>query len=62
MPALVESAWAYQHRAAVGVGLRTRQQQVPAATVARSWAAQQRLCGKHRKLAARKDSKSVVNA
>ena len=33
-----------------------------AATVARSWAAQQRLCGKFRTLAARKDSKSVVNA
>jgi len=59
---LVESAWAYQHRPAVGAGLRTRQQQVPSATVARSWAAQQRLCGKHRNLAARKDSKSVVNA
>ena len=59
---LVESAWAYQHRAAVGVGLRTRQQHVSSATIARSWAAQQRLCGKHRKLAARKDSKSVVNA
>ena len=59
---LIESAWAYQHRAAVGVGLRARQQQVSTATVARSWAAQQRLCGKHRKLAARKDSKSVVNA
>ena len=59
---LIESAWAYQHRPAVGVGLKARQQQVSAATVARSWGAQQRLCGKHRKLAARKDSKSVVNA
>ena len=59
---LVESAWAYQHRAAVGIGLRTRQQQVTSATIARSWTAQQRLCAKHRKLAARKDSKSVVNA
>ena len=59
---LVESAWAYQHRPSVGVGLRTRQQQVPSATIARSWTVQQRLCAKHRKLAARKDSKSVVNA
>ena len=59
---LIESAWAYQHRPAVGAGLRTRQQQVSSATVARSWAAQQRLCSKHRKLAARKNSKSVVNA
>ena len=59
---LVESAWAYQHRPSVGVRLKTRQQQVSQATIARSWAAQQRLCGKFRKLAARKDSKSVVNA
>ena len=59
---LVESAWAYQHRASVGVGLRARQQQVSSATIARSWAAQQWLCGKLRKLSARKDSKSVVNA
>jgi transposase len=59
---LIESAWAYQHRPAVGVGLRARHQQVTAATVARSWVAQQRLCSKFRKLAARKDSKSVVNA
>jgi len=55
---MVESAWAYQHRPAVGVGLKVRQQQATAETVARSWVAQQRLCGKHRKLAARKDSKS----
>lgn len=59
---LIESAWAYQHRASVGVGLNNRQQQVTSAAIARSWAAQQRLCGKHRKLATRKDSKSVVNA
>ena len=59
---LVESAWAYQHRPSVGLGLRTRQQQVSSATIARSWAAQQRLCTKHRKLSVRKDSKSVVNA
>ena len=44
------------------MGLRNRQQQVASVTIARSLAAQQRLCGKHRELAARKDSKSVVNA
>jgi len=59
---LIESALAYQHRPSVGVGLNKRQQQVTSATIARSWAAEQRLCGKHRKLAARKDSKSVANA
>ena len=59
---LVESAWAFQHLASVGAGRRAREQQVSPATIARSWAAQQRLCGKHRKLAARKDCKSVINA
>lgn len=57
---LVESAWAYQHRPAVGVTLHRRQQGLPPSTIARSWAAQRRLCGRFRSLAARKDSKSVV--
>lgn len=57
---LVESAWSYQHRPAVGVGLRKRQEGVPAETVARAWAAQQRLCARFRRLAARKNAKTVV--
>jgi transposase len=57
---LVESAWAYQHRPAVGVGLRERQQDLDPQVVARAWAAQLRLCGRFRRLAARKDSKNVV--
>jgi transposase len=57
---LIESAWAYQHRPNVGVGLRRRQHGVPAATVARSWSAQQRLCARFRRLAARKTSQSIV--
>jgi transposase len=57
---LVESAWAYQHRPAIGAQLRGRQQQVDAQTIARSWAAQQRLCGRFRRLAARKTSHNVV--
>jgi transposase len=57
---LVESAWAYQHRPAVGVGLRKRQEGSPADTIARSWTAQQRLCGRFRRLAARKNVKTVV--
>jgi transposase len=56
----VESAWAYQHRPAVGVDLRERQQGLEPAVVARAWAAQLRLCGRFRRLAARKDSKNVV--
>jgi transposase len=57
---LVESAWAYQHRPAVGVDLRSRQQGLDPQVLARAWAAQLRLCGRFRRLAARKDSKNVV--
>jgi transposase len=57
---LVESAWAYQYRPALGVQLRERQQGLDPQVVARAWAAQLRLCGRFRRLAARKDSKNVV--
>src|SRR5918995_551958 len=57
---LVESAWAYQHRPGVGLELRSRQQRLDPAVLARAWAAQLRLCGRFRCLAARKDSKNVV--
>jgi transposase len=57
---LVESAWAYQHRPTVGVELRQRQQGLDPQVVARAWAAQLRLCGRFRRLAARKDSTNVV--
>lgn len=59
---LIESAWAYQHRAAIGLELRRRQEGLPAETLARSWAAQQRLCGRFRHLHARKNNKTVVVA
>jgi transposase len=60
---LVESAWAYRNRASIGVDLRRRQQHADPATLARSWAAQQRLCGRFRRLANRKtDTKVVVTA
>ena len=59
---LIESAWAYQRGPAVGVELGRRQHGVGAATVARAWAAQVRLCGRFRRLAARKNSKNVVAA
>jgi hypothetical protein len=39
-----------------------RQEGLPADVIARSWAAQQRLCGRFRRLAARKENKSVVAA
>jgi transposase len=57
---LVESAWAYQYRPAVGLQLRERQQGLEPQVVARAWAAQLRLCGRFRRLAAHKDSKNVV--
>jgi transposase len=57
---LVESAWAYQHRPAVGVDLRGRQQGLDPQVVARAWTAQLRLCGRFGRLAAHKDSKNVV--
>jgi transposase len=57
---LVESAWSYQYRPAVGTDLPQRQQGLDPQVVARAWAAQLRLCGRFRRLAARKDSKNVV--
>ena len=57
---LVESAWAYQHRASIGLRLRQSHAGVPAATIARSWTAQQRLCSRFRSLAARKNVRTVV--
>lgn len=57
---LIESAWAYQHHPNLGVMLRRRQEHVDPATAARSWSAQQRLCGRFRRLGARKSSRSVV--
>lgn len=59
---LVESAWAYQHRPYVGAEIAKRHQGVPPETVARAWAAQLRLCGRFRHLAARKNTKSVAAA
>jgi transposase len=57
---LIEAAWAYQHPARVGVELRRRHQDLAPEVVARSWAAQVRLCGRYRRLAARKDRATVV--
>ena len=54
------SAWALKHRPGVGVDLRRRRQGLDPQVVARAWAAQLRLCGRFRRLAARKDSKNVV--
>lgn len=57
---LVESAWAYKARPAVGATIAKRQHGAHRDTVARSWAAQQRLCNKFRRLDARKNNRKIV--
>ena len=57
---LIESAWSYQHRPAVGAGIRARQQGQAPDVVARAWTAQVRLNARFRSLAARKNVRSVV--
>jgi transposase len=59
---LVESAWSYQYRPAVGAQIARRQQGLDPQVVTRAWAAQLRLCGRFRRLAARKTSKNLVVA
>jgi len=50
---LVEAAWHYRHRPALGYALRTRQHGAPAAAIRCAWAAQHRLHGRYRRLLAR---------
>ncbi len=57
---LVEGAWAYKAKAQVGATLRRRQDGLSPDTVARAWAAQLRLCGKFRRLDARKTNRKTV--
>jgi len=57
---LVESAWAYQHRPAVGATIKKRQERCGEDTITRAWAAQLHLCAKFRRLAERKSSRNVV--
>lgn len=57
---LVESAWAYKSRPQIGATISRRQEGLYPAVVARSWAAQQRLCGKFRRLDARKTNRKTV--
>lgn len=57
---LVESAWAYKSRPAVGAEIGRRQHGLPPEVVARAWRAQLRLTGRFRRLDARKTSRNVV--
>jgi transposase len=51
--ALVEAAWAYRYKPAIGVALRRRQHDASPATLARSWQAQRRLHAKYKAMTAR---------
>jgi transposase len=57
---VVEAAWAYRHRPAVGATLRKRQENVSEEVKEIAWKAQQRLCGRYRKLLAKGKNKGVV--
>lgn len=51
--ALIEAAWAYRYRPAIGVTLVRRQAGQSPDTLARSWKAQQRLHARYKKMTAR---------
>ena len=57
---LVEAAWAYKSKPSVGPTMKQRHEGLDPAVVARAWAAQLRLCGKFRRLDARKANRKVV--
>ena len=57
---LIEAAWAYRHRPAVGATLRKRQAAVSAQVTEIAWKAQHRLHGRYRALTARGKSKQQV--
>jgi transposase len=57
---LVESAWAYKSSPALGATIKRRQAGVDPEVIARAWTAQQRLCGRFRRLDARKTNRNVV--
>jgi len=59
---LVESAWAYRHAPAVRGKLRERLEGMPPEVVTYSWAAQTRLNGTYRRLAAKKGAHTAVVA
>lgn len=59
---LVEAAWAYRHRPAIGYQLRKRQEGQPAPLLAHSWKAQERPHHRYRQLGARKNRNVAVIA
>lgn len=59
---LVEAAWAYRHRPAVGATLRRRGEGLPPEALACSWRAQLRLHARYRLLAPKKGPQKAVTA
>jgi transposase len=59
---LVEAAWSYRHRPAVGIELRRRSQGQPPEVLAYTWAAQCRLSTRFHQLAARREHNVAVVA
>jgi transposase len=60
---VIEAAWAYQHRPAIGPTLRQRQRHLPAAVTAIAWKAQHRLHHRYRRLSGRgKPRPQVITA
>lgn len=57
---IVEAAWAYRSRPAIGPALRKRQAGVSAEVTAIAWKAQHRLCARYRTLTARGKCKQQV--
>jgi len=57
---LVEAAWSYRNKPTIGSGLRTRQNNASPPTIARSWTAQQRLCGRYRRMLATGKSPAIT--
>lgn len=57
---LIESAWQYRHHPVVGTELRRRHEHVGPDTIARSWKAQQRLCGRYRRMSARQVNPNIT--
>jgi transposase len=57
---LVEAAWAYRMPAKIGQAMRKRQEALPSLIREIAWKAQVRLCGRYRRMLARRKNASVV--
>ena len=57
---VVEAAWTYRHRPAVGTSLRKRQEKVSEEVKEIAWKAQQRLHQRYRKLLVKGKNKGIV--